>query len=477
MDIKTHQFNEQAGISLADPGTKALMSYFPVVIEALRDAAMQSFPDPDAAMARGAAIRAGSLARLPELLEEFEKNALANGARVFWARDAAKANEYVLNLAREKGVNLVTKGKSMITEETGLNESLEAADVTTHETDLGEFITQMMHRPPFHIVGPAINVPAEEIRDLFMEKIGLTKPTTDPSELGYAARLFLRDRFKNAGLGVTGVNMAVAETGAVINVENEGNIRFCKSSPRIQVSIMSLEKVVPSMREAMHMLRLLCRSCTGQKLGSYVTVDCGPRKSDEADGPEELHIIILDNGRTNIYRDVHMREALQCVRCGACSNACPVYRQIGGYPYGWVYSGAIGMVLNSLLLGLDRTHDLFCASTLCHACKSVCPAGIDHPKLLLRLRSRDVQGDPGLKGRRPPWTERWKYRMFGLATRHPGLWRAGVRLARTPVMRRARRGAAPVQTGRLGAWLRRRDLPIMPRRTFRDRWSNLRSRF
>jgi L-lactate dehydrogenase complex protein LldF len=232
MEIKTEQFTELAKKELKNERSRLFLKLIPPVMKAKRDAGMSSLPDPTAAMACGAAIRAEVLGRLPELLEEFEKNAKANGMKVVWARDDKEANEFIKNLAKEKGIKYVTKGKSMVTEETALNELLEKNGIEVWETDLGEFIAQQLHRPPFHIVGPAINVPVEEVRDLFIEKIGLKEPTLDPVQLGYAARLFLRNKFHHVQMGITGVNMAVAETGTIINVENEGNIRFTKSSPR-----------------------------------------------------------------------------------------------------------------------------------------------------------------------------------------------------------------------------------------------------
>ncbi len=263
---------------------------------------------------------------------------------------------------------------------------------------MGEFITQLLKRPPFHIVGPAINIPAEQVRDIFMEKGVLDVPTTDPVQLGRAARRFLREKFRRVDMGITGVNMAVAETGTIINVENEGNIRFSKSSPRIQVSVMTIEKVVPTLGDAMHLLRVLCRSCTGQPITVYATLDNGPRRPGELDGPEELHVVILDNGRSKAFQDPVIREVLRCIRCGACLNACPVYGKIGGYPYGWAYSGPMGQVLNPALLGLASTSDLYGACTLCQKCKTICPAGVDHPKVLLYYRQKSVEAAHGLTG-------------------------------------------------------------------------------
>jgi len=473
MEIKTEQFTELAKKELKDERTRTFLKKIPPVLREKREIGLATLPDIPAAMAYGAAIRAEAIARLPELLEEFEKNALANGAKVFWARDDKEANEYIKNLAIERGVKYVTKGKSMVTEETALNELLGENGIEAWETDLGEFIAQQLHRPPFHIVGPAINVPVEEIRDVFMEKANMKEPTLDPIQLGLAARLFLRDKFHHVEMGVTGVNVAVAQTGTIINVENEGNIRFTKSSPRTQVSVMSLEKVVPTLKDALHLIRLLCRSCTGQRLSAYVSMDSGPKKKDEIDGPEELFIVIVDNGRSKIYQDVKARDALRCIRCAACLNICPVYRQVGGYAYGWAYSGPMGQVLNALLLGLDRTQELYRATTLCGACKSVCPVGIDHPSLFLYYRAKDVLEDPDLKGQKRPWAEEKFFKMWGRAVTRPWLWDWGVRMARPFINKDAHNGVISKAKGPFEGWFRSRDLPAMTRTTFHERWKKI----
>jgi len=342
MKVGTERFTEVAREELGKEHARSHLDIMSFVIDERRKSTMGSFPDPAAALELGRAIRAEVIAGLPELLEEFEKNAMANGAVVLWARDADEANEFILKIAKERNIRYVTKGKSMVTEETGLNDVLIENGIEVFEADLGEFIIQLLGVPPFHILGPALNITVEEISDIFIKKGVMTEPTLDPVELGAAARRFLRDKFHYLEMGITGINMAVAETGAIINVENEGNIRFSKSSPKVQVSIMTLEKVVPSMQDAMHLLRLLCRNGTGQRITSYVSMDSGPRKDGEVDGPEELFIIILDNGRSAFYGDPQAREALRCIRCGACMSGCPVYGKIGGYPYGWVYSGPIG---------------------------------------------------------------------------------------------------------------------------------------
>ncbi len=471
MEVKTEQFSEIAREELRKAYTflKAGANF----VRIRREAALSTFPDAAAAQAYGAIIRAEAIARLPELLEEFEKNALSNGAKIFWARDANEASQYIVRLAKERGIEYVTKGKSMVTEEIGLNEALEKNGVKTWETDLGEFIIQFLGVPPFHIVGPAINIPVEKVRDLFIEKINLKEPTLDPVQLGYAARLFLRDKFHQVRMGITGVNIAVAETGTLINVENEGNIRFSKSSPRTQVSVMSLEKVVSNLEDALHLIRLLCRNCTGQKLSVYVSMDNRPKKADEMDGPEELIIVIVDNGRSKIYQDKIFREAMRCIRCGACLSSCPVYREIGGYAYGWAYSGPMGQVLNPLLLGLERTQDLYRATTLCGACKGVCPAGIDHPSLFLRYRAKDVSGEKIFLAKKRSGTERTFFRLWTWTVTRSWLWNWAVRIVRPFINKEAHEGLIGKMRGPFQGWFRSRDLPAMAEKTFRDRWREM----
>lgn len=472
MEIKTDQFVATAARELKNSRSRMFLSRLAPYFTRSCLEAMKTFPEPKTAIEYGRAIRGDVIFRLPELLQEFEKNATACGAQVVWAKDAIEANEFILNLARKNGITYVTKGKSMVTEEMGLNDYLRSNGIEPFETDLGEFIIQQLDRPPFHIVGPAINLPVEEIRDLFLAKGFLTEPTTDRVKLGAAARVYLREKFCHLQMGITGVNMAVADTGAIINVENEGNIRLCKSSPQIQVSIMTLEKVVPTMADAMHIARLLCRHCTGQKLSSYVSIDCGPRKARDVDGPDELYIIILDNGRTEIYQDLKGREALRCIRCGACLNACPVYGTIGGYPYGWAYSGPMGQMLNPLLLGLDKTYDLYHATTLCGACKEVCPAGIDHPGLFLQSRARHVH-QKGLK-EIIPGRQTVFFSLFGWGIANGKRWRFGVKLMRPFVNHYAKNGVIGKMFKPLDGWFKSRNLPAIASRTFHERWRKIR---
>ena len=470
MKITTERFKQTSLEELDNIHTQKFLQILPLRLSARRNEAYESFPDPAAAHEYGHSIRDEAIQHLPELLETFEANAAANGAQVFWAEDSQAANDYIVQLARQKGVSYVTKGKSMVTEELGLNEALAQAGIDAWETDLGEFITQLLHRPPFHIVGPALNIPVQQICDIFMAKGVIDSPTVDPVALGMAARRFLRDRFRDLEMGITGVNMAVAETGTVINVENEGNIRLNKSSPRTLVCVMSLEKVVPTLNDAMHMLRVLCRSATGQSASSYMSLDSGPKRPDEIDGPEEMHIVILDNGRSAMYQDPQTREALRCIRCGACLNSCPVYGKVGGYPYGWAYSGPMGQVLTPALQGLRDTGDLVRACTLCHRCKNICPAGIDHPSILLYYRAKDVAGDKALGGSGGRWGERLVHTLFSIAGSDQRLWRIFSRIARLAANRK--RTGDRIRSIPIGArgWFSSRNLPALPSKRFRDRW-------
>ncbi|MBU1170825.1 MAG: lactate utilization protein [Proteobacteria bacterium] len=463
MDVNTEKFKTEALKALNDSTSRSFLDFFLPVLSMVRDLGLSSFPDPVAAVEKARAIRHNAVSRLGDLLETFEKNAIKLGTKVYWARDAEDANAYIMDLIRTNKVPYVTKGKSMISEEIGLNAALEKNGVPVFETDLGEFIIQLLEKPPFHIIGPAINIPPQDICDVFMAKAGMKNPTTNPVELGYAARLFLRDKFKHMRMGITGVNMVVAENGTIINVENEGNIRFNKSAPDIQVSVMSLEKIVPTMEDAFHMLRMLCRNGTGQKLSAYVTMDRGPKKDNDIDGPRELHLVILDNGRSRIYENPRTREVLQCIRCGACINICPVFRHIGGYPYGWAYTGPIGKLLNPLFLGLDRTSDLFGACTLCGACKKVCPAGIDHPEMILYFREMNMAGNRMLKGKGSRLSQKIIATCAAMAASHPGIWHRGTACGRAMIRRLGPVGQA------LLSWTRHRDLPPLPETSFRDR--------
>jgi L-lactate dehydrogenase complex protein LldF len=470
LKISTEQFRQVALREIADENTQQLLKKLPETLVALRKASFTDYADPDAARRTGAAIRAEALENLPLLLETFEKNVIKNGGYVFWAKDAHSANQYIVDVAQKNRVPFVTKGKSMVTEELGLNEALEENGIQVYESDLGEFITQLFKLPPFHILGPAINIPVARISDIFLQKGIISDPELDPAKLGLAVRRFLREKFQHLQMGITGVNMVVAETGTIVNVENEGNIRMSKSCPRIQVSVMSIEKIVPTMVDAFYLLRLLCRSAGGQDLGAYVSFDTGPKKNFEIDGPEQLHIVILDNGRSRLYKDQSTRETLRCIRCGACINICPIYGKIGGYPYGWAYSGPMGQIVNPPLLGLDRTRDLFEACTLCGKCKDVCPVGIDHPKLILKYRYMNASRDSELRGVGIPRVQKIIDSAYTFISEHPVLWNFFGGILRRVLNQYAHENIIRKGPKVLSGWFQYRDLPLPPSASFHSKW-------
>ncbi len=346
----------------------------------------------------GQSIRQRSLNQLPELLEQLEKKCTANGINVHWAETVEDANQIVLDVIEHHGAKSVIKGKSMVSEEMHLNSFLKNHDIIPIETDLGEFIIQLADEKPSHIVVPAIHKNRDEIAELFHKKIPNTPYTEDIKELNAIARKELRQKFRQADIGLSGVNMAVAETGTLCLVENEGNGRMCTTLPKVHIAVMGLEKVVGKLVDVPPLLKLLTGSATGQKITTYINMITSPRKTGEKDGPEEIHLVILDNKRSKILADPQLRQTLQCIRCGACLNHCPVYTRIGGHAYGFVYPGPIGTILTPQLEGLDKTGDLINASSLCNACEEVCPVKIPIPDLIRRLRNESISGKESVEG-------------------------------------------------------------------------------
>ncbi|MEF3696161.1 lactate utilization protein B [Desulfolutivibrio sp.] len=389
-------FEQRAEKAAADMRLRGVLQRAAGVLRGLRERAFADFEDFEAARQRLREARLRAVLRLPEMLARLEERVTAAGGVVHYAGDARQAREIVVGLARERDVRLVVKGKSMISEEIGLNGAFAAVGIESVETDLGEYIIQLAGEGPSHIISPALHKSKDEVAALFLEKLGRTADTAP--ELTRIAREALREKFLAADMGVTGANMAVADTGSVILLENEGNIRFSTTCPRVHVAVMSIEKVVETLGDAGDVLALLPRSATGQRMPVYLSVFTGPRRADEADGAGEFHLVLLDNGRSRILADPLMREMLLCVRCGACLNVCPVYKTIGGHAYGWVYPGPMGSVLTPLLMPSRETFALAHACTGCGACREACPAGIDHPGLLLELRRRGAE-DMGWCGR------------------------------------------------------------------------------
>lgn len=414
--------------------------------------------DADAWRRWAEAVKNHLLTHLDDYLAEAEAQLEANGAHVHWARDADEAREIVLSLASRHSVRSVVKGKSMLTEEVELNPALQRAGIEVYETDLGEYILQLLDEPPSHIVGPAIHKTLEQVQHLFADRLE-TDPGGDPDELARAARDVLRDAFINADMGITGGNFLVAETGTVALIENEGNIRLTTSLPRVHVALVGIEKLLPRMSDLAGFLQLTARAATGQPIGCFVSLVQGPASAPGDDGPEEVHVVLVDNGRTDVLLHEHAWEALRCVRCGACLNTCPVYRQTGGHAYGWVYSGPIGSVLDPGLLGLHEAMPLPFASSLCGACFDACPVRIPIPELLLSWREEAQQ--QGLT----PWKERAALAGLATAATRPPLYRAAGRIGtRLGATRAARK--LPM----LSDWSNDRDLPRPSPKTFRQLW-------
>ena len=337
-------------------------------------------------------IKEHTIAHLDYYLAMLERNIRAAGGHVHFAGDAAQANAIVSEIARRAGVKTVTKSKSMVSEELGLNHVLEAQGIDVFETDLGEYIIQLAEETPSHLVAPALHKTRGQVAQLFAEQLGVPY-SEDIEEMARIARVALRQKFLDADMGISGANFLVAETGSLVIITNEGNGRLCTSAPRIHVGLAGMEKVIPSLQDLAVFLRLLPRSATGQRITSYMSMATGPRRSEDEDGPEEFHLVIVDNGRSRLLRDPVLRESLYCIRCGACLNVCPIYQRVGGHAYGWVYPGPIGSIVTPGLVGVAEAKDLPNASTLCGACRDACPVQINIPRMLLHLRHQQAESD------------------------------------------------------------------------------------
>jgi L-lactate dehydrogenase complex protein LldF len=358
----------------------------------LRAARVAELPQWEQLRQMGSDIRMHTIENMDVYLTRLEEKVTAAGGIVHWAATAEDARQIVLKIAREHNVKLAVKAKSMATEEIGLNHALEAAGIEALETDLGEYIIQLAGTGPSHIIVPAIHLKKEEIAKLFSEKLGLDAPV-DPIELARIAREILREKFLAAEMGISGANFLVAETGTLVIVTNEGNGRMCTTLPDLHVAVVGIDKVIPDWESLTVFLKLLARSATGQKLSTYTQFITGPRHAEGEFGPKEFHLVLLDNGRSNILKDPIGRQVFKCIRCGACANACPVYKNVGGFAYGWFISGPIGAIFAPQMLGTPAARELPYASTLCGACADVCPVKIPIPTILRHLRRRVAQGD------------------------------------------------------------------------------------
>jgi L-lactate dehydrogenase complex protein LldF len=459
-------FADRAGAALRDRFLQEALTIATTKFIGLRREAFDNLPEGDLLRDRARAIKEATLQRLDFYLGQLVDNVERLGGHVHFADTGDEAREIVLGLCRDKGVRMAVKSKSMATEEIELNDALERAGVTPVETDLGEYIIQLAREKPSHIIAPAIHKTKGQVAELISAAAHERLPA-DPEVLTAAARVLLREKFLQADMGITGANFAVADTGTIVLVTNEGNGRMVTSLPRIHVAVMGLEKVVPSMTDLMVFLAILARSATGQKLSSYTTLVRGPRQRGELEGPEELHLILMDSGRSRQISGP-LREALYCLRCGACLNVCPVYRQIGGHAYGHTYPGPIGILLTAMLKGTEAVRDLAHASSLCGACKDVCPVRIDIPRMLVELREKLDEE------RIAPASERLVFKAFRRLLSSPAAFalsaRAG-RLFQRPFVQRGRLRGLPLFFGK---WTASRDLPPVAAKTFRERWKELR---
>ena len=461
-------FHRAAPTALADAQLRRNLAGATATIRAKRAAAVAEVPDWQDLRRAGAAIKDHTLRNLGHYLAQFEERAQRAGASVHWARDAREANEIVTRLVRATGAREVVKVKSMTTQEIGLNAALAAAGISALETDLAEFIVQLAGEEPSHILVPAIHKNRAQIRQLFVDALGLgpDELSDEAPALAAAARRYLRQRFLGATVAVSGANFAIAETGSLGIVESEGNGRMCTTLPDTLISVVGIEKLVPTWRDLEVFLQLLPRSATAERMNPYTTFFTGVRPGD---GPKALHVVLLDAGRSATLADDVGRETLRCIRCSACLNVCPVYERVGGHAYGSVYPGPIGAILNPQLRSVPADEELPYASTLCGACYDVCPVAIDIPAILVELRRRAV------RSKRQRWTsvlspEDAALRTAAAIFAEPRRYEAAQRLARwaqTPFVRQGLLRSLPWP---LSAWSTVRDLRPLPPTTFRDWW-------
>jgi L-lactate dehydrogenase complex protein LldF len=460
MKVQSNQFIQLAEIAIADPDIQAAVEKGTQTAVSGRLRAM-SEPNIDHGQAlrrQAAAIKRNTLNRLPELLEQVEINMQANGITVLWANDAAEARQHVLAIARKHQVTQVTKSKSMVTEEIALNEALEQNGIAAVETDLGEYILQLNQEAPSHIVAPVIHKTKESIQQIFSENIDMP-PTSDAGEMAQYVREQIRERFLAAGMGISGGNFLIAETGTICLVTNEGNGGLVTTLPQVHVALVGIEKIVATVEDYATLTQVLPRSATGQKLAVYTNMINGPRREQESDGPQHVYVVLVDNGRSNIFASDYA-EALACIRCGACLNICPVYGVTGGHSYGWVYPGPIGSIITPLLSGLENATPLPFASSLCGACKEACPVDIDIPRMLLDLRRDLVQSGQSTAS----WNVGLKLWAYGMTSPTRFNWGDKAVSTITNIFMPQK------LPGPLAGWTKYRTPPTFARKPFRVLW-------
>ena len=471
MQTTSRQFRQLAGQALTDETLRAALHDVERVMPVIRQAAFDQLEDPETMFDRASAIRDRTLAELDVYLEAFEQKVEQLGGQVHWAADGTEACEIVADICESAGASNVTKSKSMVTEEIELNAFLQSRDMTVVETDLGEYIIQLRGERPSHILAPSLHVTLSQVAETFHQHHELQRdaPLRDPAEILCEARAVLRDIFMSADVGITGANFLVAETGGVVIVTNEGNADLTASLPDTHIVVTGIEKVVPTLEDVGLLLRLLARSAIGQRLSNYTTLIHGPRRAEDSSGPSNFHVVLLDNGRSDML-GTQFQEMLRCIRCSACINHCPVYTAVGGHAYGSVYSGPMGAVLTPGLAGLDAAAHLPNASTFCGRCEEVCPVRIPLPKMLRFWREREFERH--MTPRAARYGLRWWVRL-NASTR---IYRCLLGIAARLLRALSSGGWVTRLPGPGRAWTRHRDLPAPAAQSFQQQWRRARSR-
>src|SRR5215472_2851027 len=460
-----HDFVNAARAALADVPLQAALVRLTETLMAGNRRGYAALADSSALRDHAKRVKEHTLAHLDRYLEQLEASVVKLGGKVHWATDADEARRIIVDIAKQAGCTRAVKSKSMTTEEVHLNPALEAAGIEVTETDFGEFIIQLAGERPSHLVAPAVHHTRESVARILSAHSG-EKLSDEPYALAQAGRRLLREKFARADMGISGANFAVAETGTIVLVSNEGNARLTTTCPRVHVALMGIEKVLPRWIDLPVFLKLLARAATGQTLSVYTSLLTGPRRPGDADGPDEFHLVLLDNGRSRVLA-TPFRESLQCIRCGACLNACPVYRRVGGHAYGGVYAGPIGSILTPLYDSVADNPHLPHVSSLCGACQAACPVKINIPHMLIGLR--ELQTQESTKSR---WEE-IAYHLSAAVLRRPWLYRFALRCARLVLRPLARDGWLRHLSGPGAAWTAARDFPAPAARSFRERWPRL----